>query len=69
MGVYSDDPRKLGSYWAEVQQIFTQCSQIIATVNMPIGMRYSNPFWKSVATKVDFAAFPLKLIAMTTSLG
>jgi len=34
--MYSDDPRKLQSYWIEIHQIFKQSSQIIAAVKAPI---------------------------------
>jgi len=56
-----------------VQQIFTQCSQIISAVNTPtphcdIAFRFGMPGQSNEGDEANFADFALKLVAMTTSL-
>jgi len=60
-GVYSDDHRKLGSYWTDVHQIFTQCSHIIAAIPIHFGMRQRR-------MKLNMPILPLRFVVIATSL-
>jgi len=62
-GMYAFHPLKLRSYWTEVHQIYTQCSQIITDepFEIKILLRFSTSFRNAEATNegesADFAHF------------